>query len=116
MVRFVMATVAVLCLTAAVQAENIRGVVRNVDGKATVTVWVANADRTLVLAPDVKVYSTYTQGRLPRRRQMVTMEVSNGLNSLQPNTQILCTTEMRDGQEVVTQIRLEGMVAAPLRR
>ena len=115
MVRFVVASVAVLLLTAAVQAENVRGVVKNVDGKTTVTLLMGTGERTLVLAPDVKVYGTVYQGRL-RRRVAVTMEFTNGLNSVQPNTQIMCTTELRDGREVVTQIRLEGNVVGPVIR
>ena len=49
------------------------------------------------------------QGRR-RRARPVTVEVPNGMANLRPNTQVMCTTEMRDGREVVTQIRLEGMV------
>lgn len=108
MARFVFALVAVLCMTVAVQAENIRGVVKSVDGKMSVTLMVNNMERTLELAPNVRVFSTFMQGRL--RRRPVTMELNNGISSMQPNSQILCTTETRDGREVVTQIRLEGIV------
>lgn len=108
MVRYFVALAAVFCLSAAVQAENYWGVVRSMGpNNSTVIVAVNGVDKTLELAPNVRVFSTYMQGRL-RRRSMVTMEVSGGLASVQPNSQVLCTTQMVNGKEVVTQIRLEG--------
>jgi hypothetical protein len=117
--------VAVLCLSISVQAQTVvqpqpvqmqsmRGVVKSVDG-TSMTMMMGTTEKKLDVVPNVPVFTTQVQGgRLIRRRgQTVMVPVANGLASVQPNTQVMCTTEMRDGREVVTQIRLEGNVVGP---
>lgn len=127
MVRFVVAMVAVLCLSVAVHAQNTvqpqgavqmqstRGVVKAVDNKS-LTMTMGTTEKKLELAPNCRVFTTTVQGgRLIRRRGQTVM-TEMPLANLQPNTQILCTTEIRNGVETVTQIRVEGTVGTTIIR
>jgi hypothetical protein len=67
-----------------------------------------NKEMLFDLAPDVKVYGTYSQGRL-RRQRTVTMELAGGIANLQPNTPVLLTTVLREGRPHVVEIRVEGV-------
>ena len=106
MARFATVIVALLFMAAAVQAEEIRGKVKSVEGdKNQITLLVGTGERTVVLAKDVKVFGTFSQ----RFRRSVTMEITNGLASLTPNTHVWITTEPRDGVDKATSIQIEGV-------
>jgi hypothetical protein len=87
-------------------AEEIKGKVKSVDAsKSTITVTVNDKDRTLTVAKDAKVFQLV--GKKLKKAQP--QDVPGGLAGLEAGKEVTVTTDKKDGQDVVTQIKVEGL-------
>jgi hypothetical protein len=98
--------VALLIVAGGLRAAEIRGKVKTTDtDKGTVTVTVDDKDTTLSVAKDAKI--TQLVGKKPKKAQA--QDVPGGLGGLAAGKDVTLTTEPKDGKDVVTQIKVEGL-------
>lgn len=98
-------TVGLVCL-GMLQADEIKGKVKSNDAeKSTVTVTVADKDQTVDVAKDAKI--TRLVGKKLKKAQPE--DVPGGLTGLTAGADVTITTEKKDGKDVATAIRLEGL-------
>ncbi len=102
--KLVSAMVAVLLCAGIVRAEEIRAKVKGIE--STITVTIGDKDQILTLAKDAKIIQLV--GKKAKKAQP--QDVAGGLTSLPAGSAVTITTETRDGKDVVTQVKVEGLV------
>ena len=109
MFRNLMCAVCALVLGAGVAwADDIKGKVKLTDAdKGTITLTVGDKDQTLTVGKDVKI----TQQVGKKEAKAKTEDVPGGLTGLAAGTDVTVTTEKKDGKDVVTTIKVDGLVA-----
>ena len=92
---------------AVVQADEIRGKVKGTcTEKNTLTVTADDKDQTLPLVKDAKIYQL--AGKKLKKAQP--QDVPGGLGGLKTGAEVTLTTEKQDGKDVVTQVKVEGLL------
>ena len=107
MLRKVGAVLAVLlCGLVLAQAEEIRGKVKSTDpDKNTITVTVNDKDQTLPVAKEAKIYQLVGK----KLKKAKPEDVVGGLGGLKSGTEVMLTTDKKDGKEEVTEVKVEGL-------
>lgn len=107
--NWIVALAALALMPIGLWAEEIRGQIRSVDAEANkVIITVDGKERTMMCVKNCPVSTLITQNRLLRRRSTV-QEVFITMRDLTPGTQVTLTTETRDGEPMVTQIRISSI-------
>ena len=97
--------VCALLAPAGLWAAEIQGTVKSVDSsRNTITVTSDGKDRTFDCASGVQYLTLQTY----RIRRPVWMSMSGGLSNASTGSSVTLVTQMRQGQEVVTEVRQEG--------
>ena len=84
-------------------AEEIHGKVKSIDAdKGTMVLSVGDADRTVAVKAEARVYGTV--GKKARSR-----EVEGGLKGIKEGARVTLNTESRDGKELATSVKVEKL-------
>lgn len=101
-----LATIVVMIGAGRLPADEIRGKVKSVDpDKATVTLTAGDADKTLNVAAGAKVTGLFGK----KLKKAVTQDIPGGLRGVPQGAEVSLTTEAKDGKDVVTQVKVEGL-------
>jgi hypothetical protein len=101
-----MAAIALMLVGTALAGE-IKGTVAKVDDKAfTITVLIDGKEQTFKVNKDAEIY---TQGKAKKNKAGPKNPVPGGLGSLKENTVITATTIKVQDNEIIAEIKVEGM-------
>src|SRR5947209_20453334 len=109
MLRLLLSGLCVLVLAAgALRADDVRAKIKSVDAdKSTVTVTVDDKDQTFSVAKDAKI--THLVGKKPKKA--TSEDLPGGLSGLSEGNDVTLSTDKKDGKDVVTAIKVEGLTA-----
>jgi len=97
---------ALMLCAVSVRADDVKGKVKSTDAdKNTITITVDDKDQTVTVAKDAKI--TRLVGKKIKKAQ--TEDVPGGLNGLAAGSEVTVTTEKKDGKDVATAVKVEGL-------
>jgi hypothetical protein len=107
--RWTFALVAVAAIFGAgrLSADEIKGKVKAVDPeKGTITLAVGDAERTLAVASDARVFGLFGK----KLKKATTRDVAGGLRGVKEGVDVILSTEAKDdGKPVVTRVSVETL-------
>jgi hypothetical protein len=104
--RLALVVTAVAFGSSRLPAEEISGKIKSVDpDKSTLTLMVGDAGRTFSVPADAKITGLFGK----KIKKAVTQDVPGGLRGLKPDATVTLSTEMKDGKEVVKQVKVDGL-------